>query len=351
MLIVMQETSSDLELARVCDRVAAMGGAAECRRPLGVIVTVRPDDLDVTELAGLPGVSSVQPSAPGYWLASRRCHPRDTVIEVRGRRIGGDEPPVLMAGPCAVESEDQLLRSAEAAMEAGAQLLRGGAYKPRTSPYAFQGLGEAGLELLARVRDRLGIPIVTELRDAATLELFLAYDMDVLQIGARNMQNFEILHRAGAAGRPILLKRSPAASVDEWLMAAEYVLLAGNPQVMLCERGVLPPASVSTRYQLDIAAIPIARRRSHLPVIADPSHAAGNREYVIPLAEAAAAAGAHGLLVEVHADPAQALCDGPQALTPAMARELGQRLRSYGDRPCLAGPVPLRPVSGRRVTR
>lgn len=351
MLIVMHETASDEDLARVLDRVAARGGTAECRRPLGVIVVVRPDDLDVTEVAGLPGISAVEPSVPGYWLASRRSRAQDTVIEVRGRRIGGDEPPVLIAGPCAVESEEQLLRAAEAALDAGAQLLRGGAFKPRSSPYSFQGLGEAGLELLARVRERFGIPIVTEMRDAATLELFLEYDMDVLQIGARNMQNFEILHRAGAAGRPILLKRSPSATVDEWLMAAEYVMLAGNPQVMLCERGVVPPASVSTRYQLDVAAIPMARRLSHLPVIADPSHAAGAREYVTPLAEAAVAAGAHGLLVEVHAQPAQALCDGRQALTPAMARELSERLRRYGSRSTAARVHPLRPIPLRTGTR
>ncbi len=339
MLIVMKETATLAEVEGALSRVTAMGGVAECHRPREAVIVVRPDDLDARLLAALPGVDRIEGPGPGYWLASRRRRAEDTVVEVRGRRIGGDSPPVLIAGPCAVESEDQLLRAVEAAVEAGAQLLRGGAYKPRTSPYSFQGLGEEGLELLARVRERFDIPVVTELRDVGTLGLFLDYQVDMLQIGARNMQNFELLRAAGQSGIPVLLKRGPAASVEEWLMAAEYVMLSGNPNVVLCERGILPPSTVATRYQLDIAAIPIARALSHLPVIADPSHAAGAREYVLPLAEAAIAAGAQGLLVEIHADPCQALCDGRQALTPPMARELMDRLRRHRYVPPLPSPV------------
>jgi len=329
MLVVMKPDATAEELERVLGKIESLGGVPEVHRPKHVIIAVRGATPDPQVLSSLPGVASLEPSGSGYWLASRRCQSEDTVIRVRGRVVGGDNPPLLIAGPCAVETEDQLMRSAEAALEAGAHMLRGGAYKPRTSPYSFQGLGEAGLEMLARVRERFGVPIVTEMRDASTLELFQRYEMDVIQIGARNMQNYEILRRAGTAGRPVLLKRGPATSVEEWLMAAEYVMLSGNPQVILCERGVLPPASVATRYQLDIAAIPIARRLSHLPVIADPSHAAGARELVLPLAQAAIAAGAQGLLVEVHADPCRALCDGRQALEPVQARQLVESLRRH----------------------
>ncbi len=339
MLVVMKERATLGEVEGVLTWVASRGGSAECHRPREAVIVVRPDDLDPGELAALPGVARIEGPRPGYWLASRRRQPEDTVVQVRGRRIGGENPPVLIAGPCAVESEDQLVRAARAAVEAGAQLLRGGAFKPRTSPYSFQGLGEEGLELLARVRERFDIPVVTELRDVGTLDLFLDYQVDMLQIGARNMQNFELLRAAGQSGIPVLLKRGPAASVEEWLMAAEYVMLSGNPNVVLCERGILPPSTVATRYQLDIAAIPIARSLTHLPVIADPSHAAGAREYVLPLAEAAIAAGAQGLLVEVHADPCQALCDGRQALTPPMARELMDRLRRHRYVPPMPTPV------------
>lgn len=353
MLIIMQSDATREDLERVLGRVTALGADAEVHRPGETIVSIRGGGLDPHVLETLPGVASIQPSAPGYWLASRRSRAEDTIIRVRGRAVGGSNAPLMIAGPCAVETEDQLLRSAEAALEAGAQMLRGGAYKPRSSPYSFQGLGERGLEMLARVRERFGVPIVTEMRDASTLELFQSYDMDVIQIGARNMQNYEILRRAGTAGRPVLLKRAPSASIEEWLMAAEYVMLSGNPEVILCERGVLPPASVATRYHLDIAAIPIARRLSHLPVIADPSHAAGARELVTPLAEAAVAAGAQGLLVEVHADPGSALCDGRQALEPAQARELVERLRRHGYLPerGATGSVPRIDCRGGRTGR
>jgi len=355
MLVILKTDASEEDLERVLGRIESLGGTAEVHRPREVLIAVRGADISPQTLVAMSGVETVQPSAPGYWLTSRRAHPEDTVVTVRGRSLGGDHPPVLIAGPCAVESEDQLMRSAEAALEAGAQMLRGGAYKPRTSPYSFQGLGEEGLEMLARVRERLDVPIVTEMRDAATLEIFQSYDMDVIQIGARNMQNYEILRRAGMAGRPVLLKRGPATSIEEWLMAAEYVLLAGNPQVILCERGVLPPASVATRYQLDIAAIPIVRRLSHLPVIADPSHAAGARDLVAPLAEAAIAAGAQGLLVEVHAEPCQALCDGRQALEPAQARSLMESLRRHRyvpeSTPVAADGAAVVPWRGERTVR
>ena len=343
MLVIMTPDATPQQIDRVLDCVAAMGGSAERHRTREVVVAVRPASLDADVLRDLPGVADVRREGPGYWLVSRDFQPQDTVVEVRGRRIGG-ETPVLMAGPCAVESEDQLLRSAEAAVEAGAGILRGGAFKPRTSPYSFQGLGEAGLEMLARVRERLGVPVVSEMRDVSTLDLFLRYEVDIIQIGARNMQNYELLRRAGAARRPVLLKRGPAASVVEWLMAAEYVMLSGNPRVILCERGIVPPSAGSTRYLLDVAAIPMAKALSHLPVIADPSHAAGARDWVAPLARSAVAAGADGLLVEVHGDPGRALCDGRQALTPEMLRELVGELRERGFLPREPGRA-LRPVA------
>jgi 3-deoxy-7-phosphoheptulonate synthase len=329
MLIVMQNNVTTLDLERVLAHLRDENIDGQIHRPREILISV----VDVVaeglldEIADLPGVESVHGKAPGYWLGSRARQREDTVVEVSGRCFGGNHAPVLIAGPCAVESEDQLFRAAEVALDAGAGLLRGGAFKPRTSPYSFQGLGERGLELLARVRERFDLPVVVELRDASTLELFQQYEVDVLQIGARNMQNFEILRTAGRSGRPVLLKRGPGNSIDEWLMAAEYILLEGNPDVILCERGVTPPYGSKTRYLLDVASIPIVKSLSHLPVIADPSHAAGARAYVPALARAAMAAGAQGLLVEVHNDPAEALCDGPQALTPEMLKELVADLR------------------------
>jgi 3-deoxy-7-phosphoheptulonate synthase len=270
------------------------------------------------EVAGVP-----------WRLASRERHPAATVIAVGGGpapvRIGGEAVQVI-AGPCAVESWDQLLAAARAAKAAGATLLRGGAFKPRTSPYAFQGLGEEALRLLARAREASGLPVVTEVMSAEALPLVLEY-ADVLQVGSRNMQNFDLLRAVGKARRPVLLKRALAGTIEELLLAAEHVLAAGNPDVILCERGIRT-YETATRNTLDLGAVAVLKERTHLPVIVDPSHATGRRSLVPPMALAAVAAGADGLLVEVHPDPDRALSDGPQSLTPELFAELMPRVRA-----------------------
>ncbi|MGB5889293.1 MAG: N-acetylneuraminate synthase family protein, partial [Thermoanaerobaculia bacterium] len=232
MLVIMKELATAPDLQRIVDRVEDAGGTAECHKPSETVIVINgcPPSLE-DEIRALPGVASVRRKTTGLWLVSRERQPPDTVVEVMGRRIGGANPAAVIAGPCAVESKDQLFRIADLVQKAGADLLRGGAYKPRTSPYSFQGLGERGLELLAEVREEFGIPVVTELRDISALDLLLVYDVDVIQIGARSMQNFEILKEVGRAGKPVLLKRGPANSIDEWLNAAEYIMLEGNPQV------------------------------------------------------------------------------------------------------------------------
>ncbi|MGB6851196.1 MAG: 3-deoxy-7-phosphoheptulonate synthase [Thermoanaerobaculia bacterium] len=331
MLVIMKEQATAPDLQRIVDRVEDAGGTAECHKPSETVIVINgcPPSLE-DEIRALPGVASVRRKATGLWLVSRERQPQDTVVEVMGRRIGGSNPPAVIAGPCAVESEDQLFQIAEQVQKAGAGLLRGGAYKPRTSPYSFQGLGERGLELLAKVRERFGIPIVTELRDISALDLLLVYEVDVIQVGARSMQNFEILKEVGRAGKPVLLKRGPANSIDEWLNAAEYIMLEGNPQVILCERGIVSAKHSKTRYLLDLAAVPIVQELSHLPVIIDPSHAAGDRRWVPPMARAGVAAGANGLLIEVHHAAELALCDGPQSISPETFRQLMQDLRRRG---------------------
>jgi 3-deoxy-7-phosphoheptulonate synthase len=261
--------------------------------------------------------------------AERAARSGDTRIRVGSTVIGGGEL-TLIAGPCAVENEDQLIPLARQIRDAGADLLRGGAYKPRSSPYAFQGLGREGLMLLARARDETGLGIVSEAVDAPSLELVEEY-ADVVQIGARNMQNFELLKRAGKCSRPIFLKRGMSAGLEDLLLAAEYVLDGGNPDVILCERGIRS-FSDHSRYTLDISIVPLLKQRTHLPIFVDPSHASGIRSSVAPLARAAVAAGADGVMVEVHPDPEQALCDGPQSLLPAEFSRLAGELRRDGDR-------------------
>jgi 3-deoxy-7-phosphoheptulonate synthase len=258
------------------------------------------------------GIETVDDPAPPYLLASRQMHPDPTVVEVRGVRVG-DGTFVVIAGPCAVESREQLMDAAVAAKAAGADMLRGGAFKPRTSPYDFQGLGAEGLKLLAEARRVTGLPVVTEVLDTADVELVAEY-ADVMQVGARNMQNYALLRRLASVPHPVLLKRSPCGTIKEWLLAAEYLLSAGNSRVILCERGIRT-FETETRNTLDLAAVALVKELSHLPVIADPSHATGIRTLVTPMSRAALAAGADGLMVEIHPRPSQALCDGKQALT------------------------------------
>jgi 3-deoxy-7-phosphoheptulonate synthase len=315
MMIVMKEGASKDQIDAVVKKVESVGAAPHVSE--GAVLTVigaigdreRIANLD---LDGAPGVDRVVPIMKPYKLASKQFrHGEPTVVEVDGRRVGGSQFS-LIAGPCTVESREQLFTTAETVKEHGASMLRGGAYKPRTSPYSFQGLGGEGLRLLAEAKEETGLPIVTELMDQRDLDAVLEV-ADVIQVGARNMQNYSLLAEIGRSGRPVLLKRGLAAQIEELLMAAEYVLKEGNDQVMLCERGIRT-FETATRFTLDIMAIPVLKELSHLPVIVDPSHAAGKRDLVLPLSLAAAAAGADGIIVEVHNDPDAAICDGPQAI-------------------------------------
>jgi 3-deoxy-7-phosphoheptulonate synthase len=283
----------------------------EERTVIGVIGTGFPEDL-LDTLEVLPGVDRVTRITRPYKLASRDFKPSDTVVRAGGQPIGGREF-VVMAGPCSVESREQLIRTARSVAASGATLLRGGAFKPRTSPYAFQGLGLDGLNLLDEGRLHTGLPIITEVMEPGQVER-VAETADVLQIGTRNMQNFPLLREVGRSQRPCMLKRGLSATIEEWLMAAEYIMHAGNPNVILCERGIRT-FETATRNTLDLSAIPLVKRLSHLPVIADPSHGTGHRYLVQPMALAAAAAGADGLIIEVHPEPDSALSDGPQSLT------------------------------------
>jgi 3-deoxy-7-phosphoheptulonate synthase len=279
-------------------------------------------------LEGFPGVEQVVPILKPYKLVSKEMRRGPTVIESRGRRIG-DGYFGLIAGPCTVEYREQTLETARAVHAAGATMLRGGAFKPRTSPYSFQGLGLEALEILAEAREETGLPVVTELMDPRDVEAVVEM-ADVIQIGARNMQNFTLLAEVGRAAKPVLLKRGPSASVEELLMAAEYVVREGNAQVILCERGIRT-FERSTRYTLDIGAIPVLKQETHLPVIVDPSHAAGKKELVAPLARAAVAAGADGIIVEAHPHPEEALCDGPQLLPTAEFQHFADEIRALAS--------------------
>lgn len=276
----------------------------------------------------MPGVDKVMPILQPYKLASRETRDGDTVIKVGDVEIGGPKC-IVMAGPCAVESEEQLMATATAVKKAGASMLRGGAFKPRTSPYSFQGLGEEGLKILARAREETGLPVVTEVMDASDVELIESY-ADVLQVGARNVQNFALLKAVGLAKKPILLKRGMMTTLDELLMSAEYVMASGNDNVMLCERGIRT-FETSMRNTLDISAVPVLKEKTHLPVIVDPSHAIGQWRFVLPLAKAAVAVGADGLMIEVHPDPRNALSDGPQSLKPEKFHKLMDEIESIAN--------------------
>ena len=315
MMIVMKEGATEEQVAAVIKRVEAVGAHAHVST--GELVTVigaigDRDHVANLGLEGAPGVDHLVPILKPYKLASAQYKRGDrTVVEVEGRKIGGDSFATI-AGPCTVESREVILESARAVRDAGGQLLRGGAYKPRTSPYSFQGLGDAGLPLLAEAKEETGLPIVTELMDVRDLEPVLEV-ADVIQLGARNMQNYTLLTEVGRTGVPVLLKRGLSATLEELLMAAEYVLKEGNPNVLLCERGIRT-FERGYRFTLDLMAVPVLRELTHLPVIVDPSHAAGKRSLVEPLSLAAAAAGADGIIVEVHPAPDEAVVDGPQAL-------------------------------------
>jgi 3-deoxy-7-phosphoheptulonate synthase len=318
MMIVMKETATEDEVEAVVAKIERAG--ARAHRSSGARVTVIGAIGDVEQdasveslgLEGQPGVDRVVPILKPYKLASAQItHGERTVLDIAGRKVGGGHF-AMIAGPCTVESRDQMMQTARVVRDAGATLLRGGAYKPRTSPYAFQGLGQEGLRLLAEAKAETGLPIVTELMDISDLDAVLEV-ADVIQIGARNMQNYPLLAEIGRSGRPALLKRGLSATLDELLMAAEYILKEGNPNVMLCERGIRT-FETAYRFTLDLMAVPVLKELSHLPVIVDPSHAAGRRDLVTPLSLAAAAVGADGIIVEVHPNPDEAICDGPQAL-------------------------------------
>lgn len=328
MLIVMEKNASPEQVESVVATIESRGLTARPipggdRVSIGILHNEGP--VDPAMFLGLPGVKETIPVTRPYKLVSREFQKEDTIVQIGDVRLGNGSTTII-AGPCAVESETQALTIARHVQKAGAQMFRGGAFKPRTSPYSFQGLGEEGLRILAKVREETGMPVVTEVMDYETFELVEAY-ADVIQIGTRNMQNFSLLRRAGQAGKPVLLKRGMAATIDEWLMAAEYIMERGNTQVILCERGVRTFVNHS-RNTLDISAVPVVQKESHLPIIVDPSHAAGRREQVLPLSLAATAAGAHGLIVEVHHEPAKALSDGAQSLLPEQFEILYQKVMS-----------------------
>ena len=316
MLIVMEQTATTEQIEKVVRVIEEKGFTARPipggdRVSIGVLNNKGP--VDASLFIGLPGVKDAVPITKPYKLVSRESKTEDTLIQV-GEVTVGNGNLTIIAGPCAIESEDQAMTIAQHVKTSGAHMFRGGAFKPRTSPYSFQGLGEEGLKILARVRETTGMPVVTEVMDEGTFDLVEHY-ADIVQIGTRNMQNFSLLKRAGASHRPIMLKRGMAATIEEWLMAAEYIMARGNHQVILCERGVRTFVHHS-RNTLDLSAVPVVKKESHLPIVVDPSHAAGRRDQVLPLSRAAAAANAHGLMVEVHHQPDQALSDGAQSLYP-----------------------------------
>ena len=322
MVVVMAPEAEQADVDTIVDLVRAAGGEAFVSRGVSRTIIGLVGDVEqfgALNLRSRAGVGDVVRISVPYKLVSREHHPSRSVITVGGVPIGPDTVTVI-AGPCTVETAEQTVASALMAKAAGASILRGGAFKPRSSPYAFQGLGEAGLKILAEVRAETGLPVVTEVIDPASVDLVCSY-ADMLQVGTRSMQNFALLQAVGSAGKPVLLKRGMSATIEEWLMAAEYIAQRGNLDIVLCERGIRT-FETATRNTLDISAVPVAQRLSHLPVIVDPSHSGGRRDLVLPLSRAAVAVGADGIIVDVHPEPAAALCDGDQALTDADISEL-----------------------------
>ena len=340
MIVVMTRDSTQENLSEVQKRVEARGLTAQVstgveRTVVGVLGAIPPDFKDEMEL--LTGVSEVVLISKPYRLASREFHPEGSTVQVGEALIGGPDP-VIMAGPCSVEDEEQMVSTAKAVKAAGATILRGGAFKPRTSPYSFRGMGLDGLKLLHLAKKESGLPIITEVMAPADVDTVCQY-ADILQIGARNMQNYNLLDEVGAVDKPVMVKRGLAAPYEEWLLAAEYIMAAGNNRVILCERGIRGFEQF-TRFTMDVAAIPVIKRLSHLPIIADPSHSTGKWYLVTPVALAAVAAGAHGLLVEVHPNPDLAKCDGPQSLTFENFRSLMDQVHAIAAvrQPAVSAP-------------
>ena len=344
MVVVMQERASEEQIAKVVARLVELGmdvhrSTGVSRTVLGVVGQKRPDP-GLIEM--MDGVHEVMRISEPYKLASRTFKPEGTVVTVGDVRIGGDEV-IMMAGPCSAETEEQVNTTAAAVRKAGAKILRGGAFKPRSSPYAFQGLGEEGLKMLSAAAKANNMALITEVMDANQIELIGRYS-DIYQVGARNMQNFTLLRELGNTRKPVLLKRGLAATIEEWVMSAEYILSGGNTDVILCERGIRT-FETATRNTFDLSAIPVVKKMSHLPVVADPSHGAGRRDMVVPMARAAVAAGADALIIEVHCDPDHALSDGAQSLFPAQFDRLMAELRIIA--PAIGRTICLEPVSRR----
>ena len=344
MVVVMEERATEAQIEQVVARLVEMGmdvhrSTGVTRTVLGAVGQGRPD-AGLIEM--LEGVQEVVRISEPYKLASRTFKPDNTVITIGDVRIGGDEV-IVMAGPCSAETESQVLTTAAAVRRAGAKIFRGGAFKPRSSPYSFQGLGEKGLQLLRDACNRENLKLVTEVMDASQIEVIDKY-CDIFQVGARNMQNFTLLRELGRVRKPVLLKRGISATIEEWLLSAEYVLAGGNTDVVLCERGIRT-FETATRNTLDISAIPIVQKLSHLPIIVDPSHGTGRRDKVAPMARAAVAAGADGLLIEVHCDPDHALSDGAQSMFPAQFDRLMAELRIIA--PAIGRSICLEPVARR----
>jgi 3-deoxy-7-phosphoheptulonate synthase len=340
MVIVMEHTASEEQVQRVIESLVEVG--YDVHRSSGVDFTVlgavgaphRPIDPRLVEV--LPGVREVIRVSEPYKLAGRTFKAEDTVVDVAGVKVGASEV-IAMAGPCSVESAEQVASVARSVSASGARILRGGAFKPRTSPYSFQGYGEEALKWMRAAADASGMAVVSEVMDPRQIEMMMRY-VDCLQVGTRNMQNFDLLKELGRVRRPVLLKRGLAATIEEWLLSAEYILAGGNSQVVLCERGIRTFENY-TRNTLDISAIPVVKKRSHLPIVVDPSHGTGRREKVIPMARAAVAAGADGLIIEVHNNPEKALSDGPQSLYPEQFDRLMGELRIIA--PVLGRTLPL----------
>jgi len=332
MIIVLRSGVTDAEVDHVCQRVVELGYQPHTiRGEFKTIVAAVGEERgkpDLRLLEALETVESVMPVQQPFKLASREIRPEPSEVRVNGVTVGAQRV-IVMAGPCSVESEAQVFEVAEAVKQAGASILRGGAYKPRTSPYAFQGLKEQGLRYLKEAKKRTGLPIVTEVLETESVEIVAEY-ADILQIGARNIQNFTLLRRVGEMGKPVLLKRGMATSIQEFLLSAEYILSAGNPNVILCERGIRT-FETATRFTLDLNAVPVLKKLSHLPVVVDPSHGTGHWDLVAPMAKGAVACGADGLIIEVHPKPEEALSDGPQSLKPSKFAQLMRELRPVAE--------------------